>query len=396
MVTSGMRCREGPFRRPLVLIASLVLSACEQGTASGLVLPHVFQPLVAVETTGDVLVQRPKVFRRTRLHTAASVKPEAVGAFGSSEDCLRLLGRGERAPRTPGAARIGSWNIHWFPDGVPGSPSATAAGTDLEWMACAIAWMNVDALALAEVKSKPYAEAALEQLTSRLGELTGNKYTVRVDDCPDQNGLHLAWLVSDTVQAVDYQIHASLNPHGDACAGQLRPGLGVRLRFRGGLDLHAVAIHFKSGTTARDIALRQTSFDALERVIANVGNRSGDPDVLIAGDFNTMGCRECQDVTRSGAESSWLDTRLKAFRPEARRVPNDLGCSTYYQRQPSLLDHFIVSSSMREAAILEKATVFGYCRDLGCGAYSGKAPQAATRLSDHCPLVLELRDVDLD
>lgn len=402
MVTSTMRCREGWFGSPqwgvsaLVLIASLLSSACEHCSASNLSVPKLTARSVTSETNVEPQLQRPRLFRRKRVHTVTSAGSDAMSAFRSPEDCLRLVERGERAPRTAGAARIGAWNIHWFPDGVPGTPSDSASTADLEWMACALAWMDVDAVALSEVKAKPSANSALAQVTSRLGELTGNQYTVRRDDCPDESGQHVAWLVSDAVQAADYQTHGSLNPNGEACAGQLRPGLGVRLRFRGGLDLHAIAIHFKSGTTARDIGLRQVSFDALEGVIANVAKTSGDSDVLIAGDFNTMGCRECIDVNRSGAESSWLDTRLKAFRPEVRRVPNDLGCSTYYQRQPSLLDHFIVSSSMQEAAIAEKAAVMGYCRDLGCDAYSGKGPLAASRLSDHCPIVLELRDQDWD
>jgi endonuclease/exonuclease/phosphatase family metal-dependent hydrolase len=318
-------------------------------------------------------------------------------AFHSAEDCSALLRRGARAERGAGTARIAEWNVHWFPDGGPGTPSSTARKTDVEWMACALAWMNVDVVALAEVKSRQYSAAAVERLTQRLDELTDGHHIVRVDDCPDQNGQHVAWLINQQrVTATDWQMHASLNPSGDACARQLRPGLGVNLRFPGGLDLHAIAVHLKSGIEARDLALRRASIDAIERVFASVTQRSGDADVLVAGDFNTMGCSECVDAAGSAAEASALDTRLHAFRPAARRIPSDLGCSLYYQHHPSLIDHFVVTSAMQEAPIEQVATVYGHCRELGCESYSGREPDAAVSLSDHCPIVVTLRDEDLD
>jgi endonuclease/exonuclease/phosphatase family metal-dependent hydrolase len=257
--------------------------------------------------------------------------------------------------------------------------------------------MNVDAWALSEVKSQLRSRSALDELVRRMDELTNGRHAIRVDDCPDENGQHLAWLVNlQRVAASDWQLHAAINPTGDACAQQLRPGFGVRLRFSGGLDLHAVAVHLKSGVTARDLEQRQTSVDGLERVVRAVTTRSGDADVLVAGDFNTMGCRDCAEWTRSAKEAGWLDTRLKAFRPEVRRVPSDLGCSHYYQRQPSLLDHFLVTTATAEAELERKATVYGFCREQACEAYSGTEPESVRRLSDHCPLVLELQDRDLD
>jgi endonuclease/exonuclease/phosphatase family metal-dependent hydrolase len=341
------------------------------------------------------VTRRPSVGKRTQ--TVAEATVTNLDAFHSPEDCLTLLRRGERASRVTGTVRIASWNVRWFPDGVPGNPTQASRATDVDWMACAIGWMNVDAVALAEIKSKPRSELALERLTARLDELTNGKYVVHTDDCPDENGQHVAWLVNQQrVTASDWQLHASINPNGNACAGQLRPGLGVKLRFASGLDLHAIAVHLKSGVEPRDIELRRTSIDGIERALASVTAQSGDADVLVAGDFNTMGCRGCSEVSRSAAEASWLDTRLKAFHPEARRVPSDLGCSLYYQRQPSLLDHFIVTTAMQEAPVGQVATVYGHCRELGCEAYSGKEPEAVLHLSDHCPIVLALLDQDQD
>jgi endonuclease/exonuclease/phosphatase family metal-dependent hydrolase len=257
--------------------------------------------------------------------------------------------------------------------------------------------MNVDAVALAEIKSKPRSEPALAQLTQRLNELTNGNYTVHLDDCPDQNGQHVAWLLDERrVTPLDWQTHATINPNGEACAGQLRPGLGVTLRFLGGLDLHAIAVHLKSGIDPRDIALRQQSVDAMEHIVSEVVRRSGDSDVLIAGDFNSMGCRECPRLERSAAETGWLDTRLRAFQASMRRIPSDLGCSHYYQRHPALLDHVIVTTAMQEASSVQSVSVYGHCRELQCDSYSGAEPDAVRHLSDHCPIVVTLTDRDLD
>ncbi len=376
---------------------SLLALACENSTAvsmDSLVLQ-------SDNATPTVTRQRRKPTRvrnaGKRVQAVADATPSGADAFRSLEDCLTLLQQGERIVRAAGTARVASWNVRWFPDGVPGNTSQANRTTDVEWMACTLAWMNVDAVALAEIKSKPLSLPALERLVARLDALTNGKHVVHIDDCPDENGQHVAWLVNEQgVTVADWQMHAPINPNGDACAGQLRPGLGVNLRFPGGLDLHAIAVHFKSGVERRDIELRRTSFDGLERVLASVTSRSGDADVLVAGDFNTMGCITCEEVPRSAAEASWLDNRLRAFRPEARRVPSDLGCSLYYQRQPSLLDHFIVTRAMREISLKQSASVHGHCRELGCETYSSGEPAAFSHLSDHCPIVLTLQDQDLD
>lgn len=332
-----------------------------------------------------------------RVQAVSVTTSDAADAFRSADDCRTLLRQGARVSRSSGTARIASWNVRWFPDGVAGEVADSSLATDIEWMACALAWMNVDAVALAEVKSKPRSLPALEQLVARLDALTAGKHSIRIDDCPDESGQHVAWLLNEQrVNATDWQMHAPINPNGEACSGQLRPGLGVRLRFIGGLDLHAIAVHFKSGVLPRDLALRRASFDGLERVLGSVTSRTGDADVLVAGDFNTMGCKTCTAVTRSAAESSWLDNRLRAFRPSARRVPSDLGCSLYYQGQPSLLDHFLVTSAMREAPSDNLASVYGHCRSFACDVPSDAEPAASTRLSDHCPIVLTLLDQDLD
>jgi hypothetical protein len=58
-----------------------------------------------------------------------------------------------------------------------------------------------------------------------------------------------------------------------------------------------------------------------------------------------------------------------------------------------VLDHVVTAAGMTEAAT--EVTVTGYCAVLDCRD-AETLPAAYERLSDHCPLVLEVRDVDDD
>jgi hypothetical protein len=52
------------------------------------------------------------------------------------------------------------------------------------------------------------------------------------------------------------------------------------------------------------------------------------------------------------------------------------------------------SSNMQEAAA--SARVTGYCALAACADLTGALPAAAERLSDHCAVVVDLQDRDLD
>ncbi len=58
------------------------------------------------------------------------------------------------------------------------------------------------------------------------------------------------------------------------------------------------------------------------------------------------------------------------------------------------LDHLVASTGMREIAATARVT--GYCALAGCAPITGAMPAAAQRLSDHCPVVVDLQDRDLD
>lgn len=327
----------------------------------------------------------------------ATVEQVESSPWASPEVCEAILAKGARAQRHKGMARLATWNIRWFPDGVPGHVATPEQGTDLKWLACVIAWLNIDALALQEVKIESAARAKLDTVIADLDARTGDSWSVIVDQCSTQNGQHVAWLYDlSKVKATDFIQYASVNPRGSACADQLRPGLGVTLTFPGGLDLQAITIHLKSGVTQRDVELRRRSWSALSEVIVDAAKRTRDSDVLIMGDFNSMGCRSCEFPYGSTSELADLDRQLRVGELPARRIGADFPCSHYFQKQPGLLDHVVVTEATRELSTQVRATVEGYCRSLNCEPFSGSEPNAYRRLSDHCPVVIELADRDLD
>lgn len=327
----------------------------------------------------------------------ANSRTDSPTAFTSRKDCEALVGLGNRAERQSGVVRIGTWNVRWFPDGIPGANASPKQATDVAWLACSIAWLNVEVLSLVEVKSKPRSTAALDELVSRLAELTGETYKYRLDGCPDSNGLHLAWLWNEKkVEVREPRMLAAVNPYGDSCAKQLRPAFAAGFRFTGGLDLTGVAVHLKSGRTARDFDLRRKSLAGLGDVVRTLVHETGDKDVLVLGDMNSMGCETCDGLERGAAEALTFDTTLAGYHVPMRRVPSNLGCSHYYLRQPALLDHCFVTTDFLEVPRVTKVETLGYCQSLGCETFAGTEPVSATRLSDHCPIVLSLRDEDLD
>ena len=68
-------------------------------------------------------------------------------------------------------------------------------------------------------------------------------------------------------------------------------------------------------------------------------------------------------------------------------------CPAYHERQGHTLDHLVASVGMQEVAPLARVT--GYYALARCQELVGPRP-AAERLSDHCPVVVEIQDRDLD
>ena len=80
--------------------------------------------------------------------------------------------------------------------------------------------------------------------------------------------------------------------------------------------------------------------------------------------------------------------------PGFRRLAMTPTCTAYFERRAGALDHIVASTDMQEAAATARVT--GYCALAACADLAGAMPAAAERLSDHCPVVVDIQDRDLD
>jgi endonuclease/exonuclease/phosphatase family metal-dependent hydrolase len=293
--------------------------------------------------------------------------------------------------------RIGTWNVRWFPYGTTGRD--LAHGTDLGWLACAIASLDVDVLAVQEFVQDPAGRGALLDLRARLDAITGGLWRAQLDDCPGNGFQHVGFLFdSERVQLHSPRELAALNPGKSACERSLRPGFGAYARFASGPDLHLIALHFDSGVSERDFTHRARSVAALGRVVPELADVEPDPDLLLLGDFNTMGCKDCEPRVAADAEIERMDARLGDFSlTRLTASPPAQTCSQYYRGKAGTLDHIVARTGMEELLPDANVEVHGVCRELACGpAAVGEDVDAWERLSDHCPLVIELRKRDRD
>lgn len=326
----------------------------------------------------------------TRRYVAAEgTAPGPSDPWASREACLAGLSGVPR--RDEARVRVATWNLRWFPDGSSQGPSATP--TDVEWVACLMATMRLDAVALQEIQLHERGLAAVDRLRERLGAHTGGRWEALFDRCPRDGRQHVGWLVDvSRARVVDTAQLDDVNPAG-GCTHRLRPGVAAYVRFRRGLSLSLVAAHLDSGQSPRDHGNRARSFDALVRGAAELAGRHRDADVLVLGDLNTMGCDGCPPPVDAQAELVALEAALA---PSLRRVPAAVECSALYRGRGSLLDHALVTTATRELARDARAEVHGPCAQHRCRLPRGVRPPMLDHLSDHCPLVVELDGNDLD
>ena len=318
---------------------------------------------------------------------------DPAAAFASPEACQRYLEANPRSAKRP--PRIGTWNIRWFPHGTPGGHDE-ARRTDLDWLACAIAALEVDVLAVQEILQNPAGRGALLDLLERLGTLTGGKWVAHLDDCAD-GGQHVGMLYDSSRLTVEVpQALAALNPGRSACDRNLRPGYGAYLRFKEGPDLYLIAVHLDSGVKRRDFDNRQRSIQRLGDALQVLGRHRRDADAIVLGDFNVMGCKKCTPEVSHQAEVAALDRVIKGARLRRLEMPSKLGCTHYYNSKGGSLDLVLASVLMKELAVGTRVEPFGPCRDLSCGRMPRERLAAYQRLSDHCPLVVDLTAQDLD
>ncbi|MEE4270392.1 MAG: hypothetical protein V2I67_01875 [Thermoanaerobaculales bacterium] len=171
----------------------------------------------------------------------------------------------------------------------------------------------------------------------------------------------------------------------------LRPALAVRLRSTRdpSFDLTVVEAHLDAGRGDLEHRLRQV--DVLAGWVREWVEHTGDPDIVMLGDLNTMGGVGIE----AAAEIGLVDELLSAS--GLVRLANETGCSQYWDGpggrdgvfESSLLDHVY----LRRLVATAPARSWLHCERLQCGeliSRIGEEDGTFFDVSDHCPLTFEM------
>ena len=220
---------------------------------------------------------------------------------------------------------------------------------------------------------------------------------VRYSSSGGRHGQHLAiaWdnskleLVGQPIEIDELVLELGMRP---AFAGYFRS-----LRA-GGVDFTVVVVHLESGP--QDFADRRRQNRELASWIKTRIEETGDPDVIVLGDFNTTGSpRGSLEGELQSVDAILGDVGLE-------RLHNPLGCTSYWEGGggkewspracPSLLDHAFIGGFGPGAISGESA------RDLAPLLRGGNAPNSFRGVgeedgtfrdvSDHCPMTFEIRE----
>ncbi len=336
------------------------------------------------------------------LPAAGSAAPHASSAdeealvWHSPEQCGHIVEDGGRMTmRSPDILRVGTWNIRWFPRGR--APGRAGAPTDLDWLTCVLVWMQPDVLVVQESLTTATARHSWTRVLRALERHTGQTWQWSVQRCGQPGRQHVGVLWNaERVTLSGVRSLWRLNPRAGGarapCRNGRRPGhyAHVRSHRPSGVDFHLVGLHLKSGTTMAAVEERRRALNRLDVAVAPF--LDADRDVVVLGDLNTMGTgdarsqhAELQDLRRMVADNT------PGFR-DLRLTP---GCSHYFRGRGGWLDHVLVVRDMTEVNA-RSVRVTGYCAATECRRLRGGYPMAYHRLSDHCPVILEIHNHDHD
>lgn len=301
----------------------------------------------------------------------------ATDPWESPEACaLALSSEAERTPRV--SYRVATWNLRWFPRGTMLGSSSTQP-TNVDWMACIIASMDVDVVAIQEVLGTGEAKGALVDLIRGVRALTGHLWLYSLDDCTAESLQHVGFLYDATRLSARDQVRVDWS-FARACDFGARSAWASGFEERAtGQSFSLASVHLKSGVDKASYEERRQTMAELGRVRAELK----DSDAIVLGDFNSMGCsrRTCSDPIDFWSEVSSIGREARA--QGMTRVFSDVAVTETGRFGDKFLDHVIASRSV--LARTSGAKVQGICRR--AEAERPSAPEDA--LSDHCPVVLE-------
>jgi endonuclease/exonuclease/phosphatase family metal-dependent hydrolase len=339
-----------------------------------------------------------------RLETGQGPYLERVKAGPVWDDparCLEAVGRGQRLSRAQHRVRLATWSLRYFPDGqAKGRRDATA--TDVPWVACTLAWLDADLVALQSVELTPAGQRGLDEVVATLNRLSGGRWRWLPDACPVAERPHLVLLVREdrlqlSLVTTHPQTDPTQSPTGTAeCPGYLQPTLAAYVQSRGGgADFHFLTTALAPGTGERECAQRQQAWMGLQRVREERTAGRPDDDVILAADFNARGCPR-RGLGDDRAELAVLEKALAGLVPPWTVPDRVEACSAFVRGgEPVTLDLFAATAATNEARGVSARAV-GLCAAARCRPISAEVTFALQHLSDHCPVVFDLLDRDDD
>lgn len=292
-------------------------------------------------------------------------------------------------PATRERLRIVSWNVRNFP--LDERPQSGDLGFSRRTNICdfedVLRGLDADLLGLQEVNDR-------RRFPPILGRASRDRaMEVRISGGGGQFGQHLAI-------AWDSRVLELVGPPVEiptlALDPTLRPGFAGYFRSRrpGGLDFTFVTIHHAAAVDG--FGSRRQQNRLLADWIAARVEEIGDPDVVVAGDFNTAGS------PRGGFEGELQSLDAILGRVGLERVPNLTGCSQYWEggggrdgvQEASLLDHVLLRG-FSPAVVADPVRAWLHCARFECAdlvSRPGQEDGTFWDVSDHCPLTVELRD----
>jgi len=323
--------------------------------------------------------------------TVDRVTPHDTTAWTSRSDCEELLAKREPSSHPP---RVGTWNIRFFPDSVEGKQPDPDEATDVEWAACAIASLDVAVLVVQEFKNSEVGLSKQAELIERLNTLTGGDWQLELDQCMPKDVQHPGFLFDKSqVHGESFRELAELS-EGE-CNNIISPGFAGYFSIDGGPDFHLIAVHGHTGDAKADFEARMATAAALEAAAKDAYDLNPDTDVLVAGDFNSVGCVGCSPALSNEDEIAELDQTVASFDPALALLPKSEACTRVASDMPQI-DHIIAAASMAEVPDGSVVHVAGICEEIRCERQVNWLEDAYDRLSDHCPLLLDLASLDDD
>jgi endonuclease/exonuclease/phosphatase family metal-dependent hydrolase len=303
-----------------------------------------------------------------------------------------LLAKRTSTSTTP---RVGTWNIRFFPD-HEAEPTEEDDGTDVAWLACAIASLDVQLLLVQEFKLTEESLQKQKDLIAGLNGHTGGDWRLELATCQPAEVQHPGFLYdASRVTASNLREVSILNPNTE-CSNEVSPGFAGYFSIKGGPDFHAVVVHMHTGEAATSVEKRAQSIAAMVPARNEAVALVPDNDIFFAGDFNTSGCDKCSPALSSEQEIANISQTLSTFDPVFRLLPASERCSREDGSNSHLLDHFAVAASMQEIPEGTIAHVSGLCEAIQCDGDRYLDLEARDNLSDHCPVLVDLAASDDD